>query len=150
NQNGVNGIHKKLQFSLDILNQCCGIIERKKIGGMSLLKMSKKDWMDIFDFGFDQACTIHDSFTEICKKHPINVIDSVQQDTPKEFICPLSKSIMKDPVIASNGITYDRSSIMNLYKNIPDYPSLMTNGKLQVISDLSLKQKIQQFSNNSK
>ena len=31
---------------------------------------------------------------------------------PFEYICPLSGKIMSDPVIASNGITYDRSSIV--------------------------------------
>ena len=34
-----------------------------------------------------------------------------QPEHPLEYICPLSGEIMSDPVIASNGITYDRSSI---------------------------------------
>ncbi|ETO04223.1 hypothetical protein RFI_33175, partial [Reticulomyxa filosa] len=138
------------------LNQFHDIIKKNKIDAISLLNLSKTDLMSIFNFEtFSQACTIRDSFTEICKKHPIDMIDSDkdvrrQYIIPKEFICPLSKSIMKDPVIASNGITYDRSSIINQYQNIPDYSSLMTNEKLELFSDLSLKQKIERFLKNSK
>ncbi|ETO00155.1 hypothetical protein RFI_37304, partial [Reticulomyxa filosa] len=74
----------------------------KRLDRTSLLKMSKNDWMDIFNLEtFSQACLIHDSFTQICNKYPIHVIDSAdnnaQQDIPKEFLCPLSNCIMKDP-----------------------------------------------------
>ncbi|ETN99451.1 U-box domain-containing protein, partial [Reticulomyxa filosa] len=135
-------------------NQFNDIIKKKKIDGISLLKMSKNDLMDIFDFEiFSNACTIHDSFTEIYKKHPIHTVGSdegVQQYIPKEYLCSLSKSIMKDPVIALNGTTYDRSSIMDQYQNIPDYYSLMIDGKLELYPDHSLRQKIQQFFKNLK
>ena len=30
---------------------------------------------------------------------------------PKEFLCPISKTLMKDPVIASDGVTYERKGI---------------------------------------
>ncbi|ETO26658.1 hypothetical protein RFI_10475 [Reticulomyxa filosa] len=95
--------------------------------GMSLLQMSKKDWMDVFELGmFSEACLIHDLFVQIHNKYPI---DGNQQSIPKEYLCPLSKSIMKDPVIALDGKTYDRSSIMNQYQNISNDSSLMMNGK---------------------
>lgn len=34
-----------------------------------------------------------------------------RNDTPIEYICPISKSIMRDPVISSDGYTYERSCI---------------------------------------
>ncbi|ETO02302.1 hypothetical protein RFI_35133 [Reticulomyxa filosa] len=106
------------------------IIERKRLDRTSLLKMSKNDWMDIFNLEtFSQACLIHDSFTQICNKYPIHVIDSAdnnaQQDIPKEFLCPLSNCIMKDPVIALDGVTYDRSSILNRYHTFPNAAILL-------------------------
>ncbi|ETO03157.1 U-box domain-containing protein 24 [Reticulomyxa filosa] len=115
--------------------------------------MSKNDWMDIFET-FSQACIIHDTFNQICKRYPNDVIDPnkciTYQDILKEYICPLSISIMKDPVIALNGITYDRSSIMNQYQNIPNYYSLMIDGNLELYPDISLQQKIKYFLKSSK
>ncbi|ETO09964.1 U-box domain-containing protein, partial [Reticulomyxa filosa] len=139
-----------LECTKSKINEYNKIIKEKKIDGMSLSKMSKNDWMDIFHFEtFVQACIIYDSFNEICKRYSINVIDSdkgvPQQDIPKEYLCPLSNSIMEDPVIASNGITYDRSSIMKQYQNIPNYSSLMTDGKLELYPDHALRQNIQIF-----
>ncbi|XP_013382844.1 uncharacterized protein LOC106153451 [Lingula anatina] len=32
-------------------------------------------------------------------------------DIPKQFLCPIKGDLMKDPVIASDGITYDRAAI---------------------------------------
>ncbi|ETO00642.1 hypothetical protein RFI_36798, partial [Reticulomyxa filosa] len=126
-------------------------IKEKKIDGMSLLKMSKNDWMDLFHFDmFLQACVVYDSFHQICSKYPIDSNEWVPHDIPKEYLCPLSKLIMKDPVIALNGTTYDRSSIMNQYQNIPNYSSLMNNGNLELYPDHALQQKIQQFSENLK
>ncbi|ETO02222.1 hypothetical protein RFI_35214 [Reticulomyxa filosa] len=135
------------------MNEYNKIIQKKKIDGMSLLKMSKNDWMDLFHFDmFLQSCAVYDSFNQICVKYPIDMIDSnegVLHDIPKEYLCPLSKSIMKDPVIASNGITYDRSSIINQYKDVLNY-SLMNNGNIELYPDFALKQKIQQFLENLK
>ncbi|ETO16048.1 hypothetical protein RFI_21314, partial [Reticulomyxa filosa] len=72
-------------------------------------------------------------------KYPINVIDSDKNDAkqviPKEYLCPLSNSIMDDPVIALNGITYDRSSIMNQYQSISNYYSLLIDGNLRLYPD---------------
>ncbi|ETO15218.1 hypothetical protein RFI_22148 [Reticulomyxa filosa] len=128
------------------MNEYNKIIKGKKIDGMSLLKMSKNDWMDLFHFDmFLQVCVVYDSFNHICVKYPIDSNEGAPQDIPKEYLCPLSKSIMKDPVIASNGIIYDRSSIMDQYQNIPNYSSLMNDGNLEFYPDHALQQKIQQF-----
>ncbi|ETO02245.1 hypothetical protein RFI_35191, partial [Reticulomyxa filosa] len=133
------------------INQVHEIIKKNKIDGMLLLKLSKADLMSIFDFEMlSQACIIYDSFNEICKRYPINVIDSAKQAVPKEYLCPLSNSIMNDPVIALNGITYDRSSIMNQYQSIPNHSSLLIYGKLSLFPDHGLRQNIQKFLKNSK
>lgn len=36
---------------------------------------------------------------------------SNEKDIPPAFLCPISKQVMKDPVMDSDGITYDRESI---------------------------------------
>lgn len=39
----------------------------------------------------------------------IDMPDEIEEsDVPDEFKCPISKSIMKDPVLAADGFTYDR------------------------------------------
>ncbi|ETO19796.1 hypothetical protein RFI_17434, partial [Reticulomyxa filosa] len=87
-------------------------------------------------------------------KYPINVIDSdkdvAKQVIPKEYLCPLSNLIMDDPVIALNRITYDRSSIINQYQNIPNYSSLLIDGNLRFYADYGLRQNIQKFLKKSK
>ncbi|ETO34908.1 viral A-type inclusion protein [Reticulomyxa filosa] len=137
------------------INQIHEIIKKNKIDRKSLSKLSENGLMSIFNFEMlSQACNICDSFNEICKKYPISVTDSdkdaAEQVIPKEYLCPLSNSIMNDPVIALNGITYDRSSIMNQYKSIPNSSSLFIGENLRLFSDYGLKQNIQNFLKNSK
>ncbi|ETO11729.1 hypothetical protein RFI_25647, partial [Reticulomyxa filosa] len=114
-------IGRTLECKKSKINQYNAIIEEKKINGSSLLKMSKKDLMDIFET-FSHACLIHDSLVQLCKKYPVDVIifdnDVSQEGIPKKYLCPLPHSIMNDPVIALNQIIYDRSSIMNRYQEI--------------------------------
>ncbi|KAI5679647.1 hypothetical protein M9H77_00874 [Catharanthus roseus] len=38
-------------------------------------------------------------------------MDEIEIEVPSFFVCPISLEIMKDPVIVSTGITYDRDSI---------------------------------------
>ncbi|ETN98731.1 hypothetical protein RFI_38756 [Reticulomyxa filosa] len=137
---------KKMEYTMQLL-------KKKKINGSSLLKMSKKDLMDIFET-FSHACLIHDSLVQLCKKYPVDVIifdnDVSQEGIPKKYLCPLPHSIMNDPVIALNQIIYDRSSIMNRYQEISNYSSLMTDGTLELYPDYALQQDIQNFLKNSK
>lgn len=43
--------------------------------------------------------------------------ETVSGMTPEEFICPLSKELMRDPVIVANGQTYDRPFIQKWLKS---------------------------------
>ncbi|ETO10902.1 hypothetical protein RFI_26475 [Reticulomyxa filosa] len=131
------------------MNQYNQIIKAKNIDGLSLLKMTKNDWMNVFHFDmFMQACVLYDSSHQICAKYSMNMFnsdESISQNIPKEYLCPLSNSIMKDPVIALNRKTYDRPSFLIQYQKIPNYCSLMIDGKLEFYTDFVLQQKIQQF-----
>ncbi|MDB4346970.1 hypothetical protein OAA30_00305, partial [bacterium] len=44
-------------------------------------------------------------------------IKKMRKDIPIEFKCPISLFIMKNPVIASDGNTYELSSLESLFKN---------------------------------
>ncbi|EKX31990.1 hypothetical protein GUITHDRAFT_82662 [Guillardia theta CCMP2712] len=45
---------------------------------------------------------------------------------PAEFLCPISKTIFKEPVIASDGFTYERQEIEKRFKSM-DLTSPVTN-----------------------
>ena len=74
-----------------------------------------------------------------------------QPEHPLEYICPLSGEIMSDPVIASNGITYDRSSIeAHFSKFILNQAIVSPNDnsaqiERAVFPNISLKEKIRQY-----
>lgn len=42
--------------------------------------------------------------------------ECMEEDIPKEFICSISLDVMKDPVIASDGHTYERTSLERLFE----------------------------------
>ena len=43
-------------------------------------------------------------------------------EAPKEFLCPITLCIMKDPVILPDGQTYEREAITKHLKNNPLSP----------------------------
>ena len=41
-------------------------------------------------------------------------------DYPKDYCCPLSLHLMTDPVVAADGITYERSWVEQRLKQVPN------------------------------
>ncbi|KAH9492407.1 WD repeat, SAM and U-box domain-containing protein 1 [Bulinus truncatus] len=65
---------------------------------------------------------------------------------PEEFLCPITHEIMKEPVIASDGYTYDKQAILNWIEN--EQRSPMTNMLLtstDVVLNRTVKMMIQKF-----
>ena len=64
---------------------------------------------------------------------------------PHEFYCPITKELMKDPVIFTDGHTYEREAIMNWLKDNDTSPmtNLPTNLRI-LISNISLRKLIQE------
>ncbi|KAK8707478.1 hypothetical protein V6N13_058538 [Hibiscus sabdariffa] len=58
-------------------------------------------------------------------------------EIPQYFICPISLQIMKDPVTAVTGITYDRESIEKWLKTAKDITCPVTKQVLPSGSDLT-------------
>ncbi|KAI8498468.1 ADP-ribosylation factor-like protein 13B [Branchiostoma belcheri] len=71
---------------------------------------------------------------------------SLQFQTPPRFICPISKSIMVEPVTAADGHTYDRTEIEGWLIRNQTSPS--TNQKLTdftLVPNLTLKAEIEKY-----
>jgi hypothetical protein len=74
-----------------------------------------------------------------------------QPEHPFDYICPLSGKIMSDPVIASNGITYDRSSIVAHFSTFDSNQEILSpTDNVSVIErtvfpNVPLKEKIRQY-----
>ncbi|XP_056322059.1 WD repeat, SAM and U-box domain-containing protein 1-like [Danio aesculapii] len=68
-------------------------------------------------------------------------------DCPDEFICPITRELMKEPVIAADGYSYEREAIES-WINTPNRSSPMTNLPLQttiLTLNRSLKMAIQRW-----
>ncbi len=70
-------------------------------------------------------------------------------EIPNEFLCPITLEIMQDPVIASDGHTYERSAILQHISLHAEYPrSPLTRDVLQsniLISNNNLVKMIEDF-----
>lgn len=82
-------------------------------------------------------------------KAPANRVDSNLLDVgvPDEYLCPITREVMKDPVIAEDGYTYERSAIVGWMEK-GKTTSPMTNGLLntkQLTPNRSLKMLIQRY-----
>ncbi|KDR17621.1 WD repeat, SAM and U-box domain-containing protein 1 [Zootermopsis nevadensis] len=71
----------------------------------------------------------------------------VDTDIPHEFLCPITHEIMHDPVICSDGFTYEWAAINEWFLS-GKFSSPMTNAHLtdtQLTSNTNLKTRICQF-----
>lgn len=50
------------------------------------------------------------------------VIIHIMASVPEEFLCPITLNIMKDPVVGSDGHTYERSAITQWLQKNPNSP----------------------------
>lgn len=70
-----------------------------------------------------------------------------ESSIPDEYICPISREVMVDPVLASDGFSYERSEIENWFKR-GKTTSPMTNKKLNsktLVPNQALRNIIMQF-----
>ncbi|RXN37774.1 WD SAM and U-box domain-containing 1 isoform X3 [Labeo rohita] len=71
----------------------------------------------------------------------------IDSDVPDEFLCPITRELMKDPVIAADGFSYEREA-MESWISTPNRSSPMTNLPLQTMiltPNRSLKTAIQRW-----
>lgn len=63
---------------------------------------------------------------------------------PEEFLCPITLSIMEDPVICDDGYTYERESIIRLPNSISPMTRQPIN-KLNLIANRAIKDAIERY-----
>ena len=70
-------------------------------------------------------------------------------ETPKEYKCPISMELMDDPVVCSDGHTYNRTSIEELFR-LRKYISPITREKLNKIMtpNITLRKVINDYIEN--
>ena len=84
------------------------------------------------------------SIGTLLKRTKSNVSKSMQ--IPSEFLCPISKKVMTDPVIACDGHTYERSQIEDYLKKHDKSP--VTNKAIEqsfVFPNEAMKKQIADF-----
>ena len=71
-----------------------------------------------------------------------------EKKIPSEFLCPITLTIMKDPVIMPDGQTYERTAIADALKHSPISPLTRKPMKIEdAIPNYSLKSLITSFNN---
>eukprot|EP01084_Bolivina_argentea_P212056 360548_1 len=130
----------------------------RKITGKSLQKFNDLIFQLIGVQEFDIIKHLISEISRLRNTYPTDNSDNLQvnvkqKNIPKEFICPITKEIMQDPVIAFDGYSYDRIAIeqyLKTHKKSPttganaDYIIVFPNHKLKA----SIKQYIRQNNNN--
>jgi len=85
-------------------------LERRNISGKSLRKFSELTFecLDIHDFEVVQH--LMSSINELKGKNvPLRTLKV--QEIPRDYLCPLTKKVMEDPVMAFDGHCYERKAI---------------------------------------
>jgi Mg-chelatase subunit ChlD len=73
-----------------------------------------------------------------------------QIDIPSHFICPISQSIMTNPVIASDGNTYEESQIKQWMERSNESPISREPLRTDIVTNRALKEAIEQFIETNK
>ena len=72
--------------------------------------------------------------------------DKQNEDIPAQYICPITKKIMIDPVMAFDGHCYEKSAIENYLKDHNNSPKTGENAKYNILfPNHLLKQEIEQY-----
>eukprot|EP01035_Chromulina_nebulosa_P062191 gene62191-85048_t len=71
------------------------------------------------------------------------LIDGFEED----FICPITYTLMEDPVIISSGISFERYAIVNWLNNNNTCPVTRLDIDGEIIPNINLRNSIQQYKN---
>ncbi|XP_046563598.1 WD repeat, SAM and U-box domain-containing protein 1-like [Haliotis rubra] len=131
------------------LQQYQEVFRQQAIDGTELLALTAKDLeesMGVAALGHRNK--ILRSRTHV-QERPIGQTVENDAGVPDEYLCPITREIMHDPVIAADGYTYDKSAIKSWIESGKDR-SPMTNSLLpsnNLTPNRTLKMLIQRFVN---
>jgi kinesin family protein 5 len=100
----------------------------------------------LLEMGPDDYEDDEDDAQPLCKSR--SVVDEKSEEVPAAFVCPLSKRIMMDPVVAMDGYTYEEHALSAYFLQYGCTPGL--NGEpgladLSYIPNLALRDQIAQY-----
>lgn len=78
---------------------------------------------------------------------PAKRVGECMEDTPPRLICPITRQIYRDPVIASDGFTYERFALQQLLdgSRIPNSPLTRERLNLQIFPNRDMQQQVEQW-----
>lgn len=79
---------------------------------------------------------------------PSGARDQPQAEPPIDFICPISLELMQDPVVATTGMTYDRSSIEEWWFKFNNHTCPTTGQKVDstfLVPNVHMRKQIHQW-----
>ncbi len=80
----------------------------------------------------------------------IDIPDTIPEEIPNEFLCPITTEIMKDPVILTDGHVYEKQAIQKWLANNDTSPMTKVKvDKSMIIPCFVLRKLIQDFLENS-
>ena len=134
--------------SLDIDEKIINIFIKEEIDDTDMSSLTISDLEDI-GISKDIGKNLLDAFNDYEKtksdsfRNNNKIIDQFTNIVPDEFICPITLELMKDPVMASDGNSYERSEIENWFKlgnktspktnDILEYTLLIPNNNLKIL-----------------
>lgn len=149
----VNGQIKIIRHKVNVLDlQKEAISKQDDFQGESNIKSVSKADIENVAAQFEKLI-IEENDEDILKlKAEFNKLRNQKGDeVPKEFLCPITKEILIDPVITSDGITFERKAIELWLENYDHSP---VTGKLLeskiYLSNFALKQLIRDYIDGSK
>lgn len=85
--------------------------------------------------------------------HPAAITAEQEEDQrwqiPAEYLCPISKTLMRDPVVTCDGITFERDNIRAHFAAIAKFPTSPVTGEVlasdAVIPNVALKSMIEEW-----
>jgi len=154
-----NKLRLSKEFNLKNVEQ--KMIE-EKIKGSSLNKMEKSDLKSLGFTIFDDKDQTYKIIRALVEKYPGPIQDALfpsdpqtpdgQKEgqkikIPQEYLCPISKQIMENPVVAYDNVTYEKCNIIQYIKKHKRAPNCEheCDGDEQLIKNKQLKTKIEQF-----
>ncbi|MGH0143236.1 UNVERIFIED_CONTAM: hypothetical protein FKN15_014045 [Acipenser sinensis] len=110
------------------LDELVNIFKANNIDGSELLSLNKEIVTNDLNIESLGLCNKVIRKIEELKEH----LESVCTGIPGEFLCPINRELMKDPVIASDGYSYEREAIES-WIHTKKHSSPMTNLPLKSV-----------------
>ncbi|XP_078259965.1 WD repeat, SAM and U-box domain-containing protein 1 isoform X2 [Rhinoraja longicauda] len=130
-------------LSAEDLQELVVIFKSNNIDGQELLNLTEKNLVS--DLKIESLGLRNKAMRKI--EELKSKIESTCVGIPDEFLCPIARDIMTDPVIASDGYSYEREAIEN-WINTKKRTSPMTNTPLEstlIIPNRTLKMAIDRW-----